>query len=155
MIPSPPQARERRLEPVELTPVHQRTSRRLRGEQPEFGPLFDSSRPVETVSSDATMAAQATPSPSHIVVDSPRTPEPQALHRVQPEPQLQLSYAQVVRQDLGRTIRTAPAAVIPPTFPLSTPPPMPENWRAKRAIQRRIARAPTPRAEEEDWRLME
>ena len=81
MIPSPPQARERspdplRLEPAELTPVHQRTSRRLRGVQPEFGPLFDSSRPVETISSDATtMAAQATPSPSHIVVDSPRTPE--------------------------------------------------------------------------------
>lgn len=80
MIPSPPQARRspdpRRLEPAELTPVHQRTSRRLRGEQPEFGPLIDSSRPVETSSTSVTaMATQSMPSPSHLNVDSPRTPE--------------------------------------------------------------------------------
>ncbi|KAH7955519.1 hypothetical protein HPB52_001193 [Rhipicephalus sanguineus] len=117
MIPSPPQARERRLEPAELTPVHQRTSRRLRGEQPEFGPLFDSSRPVET--------------------------------------NLSLSYRTRKLYDRTSDAPSGPAAAIPSTFPLSTPPPMPENWRAKRAIQRRIARAPTPRAEEEDWRLME
>ncbi|KAH8024757.1 hypothetical protein HPB51_001171 [Rhipicephalus microplus] len=66
----------RRLEPALLTPVPQRTSRRLRGEQPEFGALFDSSRPVEDVSSRApAMATQATSFPSHIVMDLPRIPE--------------------------------------------------------------------------------
>ncbi|KAH7944640.1 hypothetical protein HPB52_022966 [Rhipicephalus sanguineus] len=92
MIPSPQQARQRspdprRLEPAELTPVYQRTSRRLSGEQPEFGPLFDSLRPAETVSSaDTTIAAQATPSPSHIIVDSPRTPEARHFLRFQMPP---------------------------------------------------------------------
>lgn len=82
MIPSPTRTAERspsprRLEPAVLTPIHQRTSRRIRGEPPEFGCLSDSPRPAVNVSSDATgMATQAAATPSHIVLDSPRTPEP-------------------------------------------------------------------------------
>ncbi|KAH6928800.1 hypothetical protein HPB50_019786 [Hyalomma asiaticum] len=47
-----------RATPVELTPVHQRASRRLRGDSPEFAPL--SFTPRETRTTDAaTMTSQA------------------------------------------------------------------------------------------------
>lgn len=60
-----------RVHPVELTPVHQRTSRRLRGDSPEFGPLL--STPRETRTTDAaTMTSQVTP--AQLVVSQPRKP---------------------------------------------------------------------------------
>ncbi|KAH7956779.1 hypothetical protein HPB52_012650 [Rhipicephalus sanguineus] len=63
-----------RLGSIELTPVHQRSSRRLRGEDPEFSPL-DSTRTAAAVHGEATeMASQAMP--AQIVVDPPMTPEP-------------------------------------------------------------------------------
>ncbi|XP_075532822.1 uncharacterized protein LOC142566017 [Dermacentor variabilis] len=80
MISSPSQARERspdsrRLGPIELTPVHQRSSRRLRGEPPEFSPLPVSIGASASASGNATeMTTQTTP--THIVVNSPMTPEP-------------------------------------------------------------------------------
>lgn len=79
MIPSPTYAREgspdpRSLEPAQLTPVHQRTSRRIRGEAPEFGPLADSPRAAAAVSLGASAMATQVTTP-HIVVDSPRTPK--------------------------------------------------------------------------------
>lgn len=79
MISSPTHRRElspdpRRLEPLELTPVHQRTSRRLRGDSPEFGPLLFAARePTDR----ATMTSQVT-TPAQLIVSQPITP--QAFH---------------------------------------------------------------------------
>ena len=79
MIPSPDQVRgsssePRRLETNELTPVHQRASRRLRGEPPEF-PLLPEPRVAPAVCGDSTeMTSQI--AATHVVVDQPRTPEP-------------------------------------------------------------------------------
>ncbi|XP_075746869.1 uncharacterized protein LOC142804149 isoform X1 [Rhipicephalus microplus] len=79
MIGSPLGARERspdpqRLEPGELTPVHQRSSRRLRGEPPEFAPL-PSAPATQAVSTDnGTMAYQVTS--SELILSPPCLPEP-------------------------------------------------------------------------------
>ncbi|KAH7934976.1 hypothetical protein HPB52_002520 [Rhipicephalus sanguineus] len=59
---------------TELTPVHQRNSRRLRGEVPEFSPL-DSTRRAAAVHGDATQMASKV-MPAQVVVDPPMTPEP-------------------------------------------------------------------------------
>lgn len=78
-MPSPSRVTERspepqRLGPNELTPVHQRCSRRLRGEGPEFAPLPNSLRTSTAVNGDATdMAAQV--SPANIVVNQPMVPK--------------------------------------------------------------------------------
>uniref|UniRef100_A0A131YHP5 Tick transposon n=1 Tax=Rhipicephalus appendiculatus TaxID=34631 RepID=A0A131YHP5_RHIAP len=69
-------------------------------------------------------------------------PQPQVLQHAQQEPQPQLSYAQVVRQDLGRTNRTAPTAVMPPTFSPNTPLPMPEARPRKSDVWRTADRRP-------------
>ncbi|KAH6940322.1 hypothetical protein HPB50_026649 [Hyalomma asiaticum] len=47
-----------RAPPVELTPVHQRASRRLRGDSPEFGPLFLTPRETRTTDA-ATMTSHS------------------------------------------------------------------------------------------------
>lgn len=79
MISSPSRLREsspdaRRLGPNELTPVHQRSSRRLRGEPPEFFPLPNSNGVSTAANGNATeMTTQVTP--THIVVNPPMTPE--------------------------------------------------------------------------------
>ncbi|XP_070385604.1 uncharacterized protein [Dermacentor albipictus] len=79
MIGSPQFVRERspdpqRLEPRELTPVHQRTSRRIRGDPPEFGPLPVAAAVRATVTSDgATMTSPV--ASSQLIVYPPRTPE--------------------------------------------------------------------------------
>lgn len=69
-------------------------------------------------------------------------PQPQVLQRAQPEPPPQLSYAQAVRQDLGRMNRTAATAVMPPTFSPSTPLPMPEARPRKSDVWRTVDRRP-------------
>ncbi|XP_049529021.1 uncharacterized protein LOC125947782 [Dermacentor silvarum] len=79
MFGSPLGARDRspdpqRLESGEVTPVHQRASRRLRGDPPEFGPLPTATATRTMSSTDATtMTSQAT-SPE-VVVYPPRMPE--------------------------------------------------------------------------------
>ncbi|XP_049270134.1 uncharacterized protein LOC119385971 [Rhipicephalus sanguineus] len=68
-IPSPDQP-----EAVELTPVHQRASRRIRGDSPEFGPLPAASRVPATETSDTTtMTSQVTP--SQLIVSQPVIPK--------------------------------------------------------------------------------
>lgn len=80
MIGSPLGARERspdpqRLEPGELTPVHQRSSRRLRGESPEFGPLLTT--PATRAAVTANLREMANPaSTSELIVSPPCLPEP-------------------------------------------------------------------------------
>ncbi|XP_075529543.1 uncharacterized protein LOC142561134 [Dermacentor variabilis] len=79
MIGSPQFVRERspdpqRLEPRELTPVHQRTSRRVRGDPPEFGPLPVAAAVRATVTSDGATMTSAVAS-SQLIVYPPRTPE--------------------------------------------------------------------------------
>lgn len=65
-----------RVAPNELTPVHQRSSRRLRGEAPEFSPLADCNRASPAfVNGHATEMATQAPS-SYVVMNSPMTPEP-------------------------------------------------------------------------------
>ncbi|KAH6922172.1 hypothetical protein HPB50_010255 [Hyalomma asiaticum] len=49
---------DQRAYPVELTHVHQRSSRRLRGASPEFGPLLLAPRESQTTDA-ATMKSQA------------------------------------------------------------------------------------------------
>ena len=79
MISSPVRVRDgspepRRLEPNELTPVHQRTSRRLRGESPEFPLLRErASQPPAVCGGNTEMTS---PAATHVIVDQPRTPEP-------------------------------------------------------------------------------
>ncbi|KAH7934857.1 hypothetical protein HPB52_001410 [Rhipicephalus sanguineus] len=75
MIGSPLGARERspdpqRLEPGELTPVHQRASRRLRGDPPEFGPL--PTAPATQASSTANERRMVSPVTSELIVSPPR-----------------------------------------------------------------------------------
>ncbi|XP_037509562.1 activity-regulated cytoskeleton-associated protein-like [Rhipicephalus sanguineus] len=79
MIGSPLGARERspdpqRLEPGELTPVHQRANRRLRGDPPEFGPL--PTAPATQASSTANERTMASPVTSELIVSPPCMPEP-------------------------------------------------------------------------------
>ncbi|KAH6938957.1 hypothetical protein HPB50_015127 [Hyalomma asiaticum] len=68
MIGSPLRGRDRSpdpqlLEPGELTPVHQRSSRRLRGDPPEFGPLPAATTTQAITTADtATMTSPATSS---------------------------------------------------------------------------------------------
>lgn len=77
MIPSPTQERSPSTDqpqPVELTPVHQRVSRRIRGELPEFGPLPSVSRASVTETSAATtMTSQVTP--AQLIVSQPVIPK--------------------------------------------------------------------------------
>lgn len=73
---SPTNARElspdqQRVDRVELTPVHQRASRRLRGDSPEFSPLHFTPRGTQTTDATA-MTSQATP--SQVVVNQPHKP---------------------------------------------------------------------------------
>lgn len=80
MIGSPSGARERspdpqRLEPGELTPVHQRSSRRLRGDPPEFGPLTTAPATQAAFTNDPTTMATAG-STSELIVSPPCLPEP-------------------------------------------------------------------------------
>ncbi|KAH7984587.1 hypothetical protein HPB52_022861 [Rhipicephalus sanguineus] len=74
MIGSPLGARERspdpqRLEPGELTPVHQRSSRRLRGDPPEFGPL--PTAPATQAAFAVNSRAMASPAASSELIVSP------------------------------------------------------------------------------------
>ncbi|KAH7976320.1 hypothetical protein HPB52_011902 [Rhipicephalus sanguineus] len=78
MIGSPLGARERspdpqRLEPGELTPVHQRSSRRLRGDPPEFGPL--PTAPATQAAFAVNSRAMASPAASsELIVSPPNAP---------------------------------------------------------------------------------
>lgn len=80
VMPSPSRVTEhspepQRFRPNELTPVHQRCSRRLRGEGPEFSPLSTSLGTSTAVNGYATdMTAQVTP--ANIVVNQPMLPKP-------------------------------------------------------------------------------
>ncbi|KAH6934104.1 hypothetical protein HPB50_020042 [Hyalomma asiaticum] len=70
---SPSRVTERSLEersaPIDLTPVHQRCSRRLRGEAPEFSALSDPARTSSSMNGNATdMTSQI--APAHIVAIS-------------------------------------------------------------------------------------
>ncbi|KAH6938648.1 hypothetical protein HPB50_011228 [Hyalomma asiaticum] len=60
-----------RATPVELTPVHQRASRRLRGDSPEFASL--SFTPRETQTTDAATMTSQVPQ-AEMVVNQPRKP---------------------------------------------------------------------------------
>lgn len=79
MFGSPQRGRDRSpdpqlLEPGELTPVHQRASRRLRGDPPEFGPLPAATTTQAMSTADtATMTNPATS--SDLVVYPPRVPK--------------------------------------------------------------------------------
>lgn len=77
MISSPIRVEEsspepRQLGPNELTPVHQRTSRRLRGERPEFSLLPEPTRIAAAANTEMTSQTAST----HVVVDQPMTPKP-------------------------------------------------------------------------------
>ncbi|KAH6924474.1 hypothetical protein HPB50_018833 [Hyalomma asiaticum] len=93
-----------RATPVELTPVHQRASRRLRGDSPEFAPL--SFTPRETRTTDAaTMTSQ--------VIRDPE-PEPQLARHVP-------TYSDVLRQPAVQSSAPVATTVTYPPTARSTP----------------------------------
>ncbi|KAH6945905.1 hypothetical protein HPB50_010655 [Hyalomma asiaticum] len=103
-----------RATPVELTPVHQRASRRLRGDSPEFRPL--SFTPRETRTTDAaTTSSQAATALSLVDVVRDelrqviRDPEPQ------PEPARHVpTYSDVLRQP---TVQSSAPVATTVTYP--------------------------------------
>ncbi|KAH6935712.1 hypothetical protein HPB50_008285 [Hyalomma asiaticum] len=88
-----------RATPVELTSVHQRASRRLRGNSPEFGPLSFTSRETRTTDA-ATMTSQ--------VIRDPE-PKPQPARHVP-------TYSDVLRQPaVQSSTPVATTVTYPPT----------------------------------------
>lgn len=77
MLPSPtltPRASPARSLTTDLTPVHERASRRLRGLPVEFQPIAD--RPTRMATRDAsTVTSNIGAGPSYFVVHQPRTPK--------------------------------------------------------------------------------
>lgn len=59
---------------IELTPVHQRVSRRLQGASPEFGLLPSTPRPAATRIASTTTMATDNITPGQVVFHQPRTP---------------------------------------------------------------------------------
>ncbi|KAH7943259.1 hypothetical protein HPB52_006578 [Rhipicephalus sanguineus] len=100
---SPTSARQRspddqRVDPVEVTPIHQRASRRLRGDSPEFSPLHFTPRGTQTTDA-ATMTSQTTTALS--VVDVVRDEMRQLMREPEREPQSTRripTYSEVLRQ---------------------------------------------------------
>ncbi|KAH7947962.1 hypothetical protein HPB52_017218 [Rhipicephalus sanguineus] len=96
---SPTSARQRspddqRVDPVEVTPVHQRASRRLRGDSPEFSPLHFTPRGTQTTDA-ATMTSQLIRS---VIMEE--------LSKFQaPQTTTALSVADVVRDELRQLMR--------------------------------------------------
>ncbi|KAH7956372.1 hypothetical protein HPB52_008704 [Rhipicephalus sanguineus] len=86
MIGSPLGARERspdpqRLEPGELTPVHQRSSRRLRGDPPEFGPL-PTAPPTQAAFTVNSRAMASPVASSELIVSPPQGSNSEALREL-------------------------------------------------------------------------
>lgn len=76
MNQSPTNARQRSpdhqpVDTAEPTPVHQRTSRRLRGDSPEFSPLHFTPRGTQSMDA-ATMTSHVTP--AQVVINQPHQP---------------------------------------------------------------------------------
>ncbi|KAH7984766.1 hypothetical protein HPB52_023885 [Rhipicephalus sanguineus] len=111
MISSPVRVRDgspepRRLGPNDLTPVHQRTSRRLRGEPPEFPLLREPAKEPPAVcggNTEMTSPVAAT----HVIVDQPRTPEPfhGDTQQLNSNPTTISSLAEVVREEVRQAVR--------------------------------------------------
>ncbi|KAH6940061.1 hypothetical protein HPB50_024584 [Hyalomma asiaticum] len=114
-----------RATPVELTPVHQRASRRLRGDSPEFAPL--SFTPRETRTTDAATMTSQVPQPEMVVIRDPE-PEPQLARHVP-------TYSDVLRQPAVQSSAPVATTVTYPPTARSTP------RVVARACERAFARA--------------